>query len=1573
MMVIRVLLLLIWCISVNTRYSLHYSDIRQGSYATFDCLYAHLIDGGKENGGQYIRNYHLIPYCRRPDDNEEQDEIIYPVNEGTAEKISFYELKKQNVTSEQLLQWFAPIDIAEKYEINVNDTDVFYNCSSPWFGSMCQYKFNYDLSVSIEDIIEATFNDIQQSTPYNVTSGTCYRFLTGCNRGLWPLCLDWREICDGKIDCMNGEDEQWCDRLDITQCTDKEYRCHYGGQCISSAFKKDSRLSMDCLDGSDEEEELVSIQTGLMNGHCSSVSTFRCQERVGRYPWSFPCGDGQYMLTTYIPTDRPSGCSNKKDTELSRTILTSMNHISDINCRKAFYCALHFNRTFEYGSPPLIEDIWNEDCEPLSKHCFSEWLVIPAHPILFGIFQFIYFTNRSVNEFKETITPDFICFNAQSCPVLLAKIVSIEIINGLTCCHPSNLTEATGIKDFKEIVNSFSFYRHECLEKGIEKSCTNSSYFHCNESMKCIPYNRVGDGKYDCFFGEDESFNACQLNDSNRFQCESDAHKCLSPVAIGNGIWDCPSRDDEIFSYTQDLVILVPFPELCNHHKNDKIHDSLKVNETDETNCDWWPCDNPYSHCDLAWNCPNGADQLNCPNAKCSFNEHECRNQQSEFSYCIPLAHIYDKYLDPCNNTDPNRETNFYNETSQVGDNYFSWNLSKCITLGKICRVDQDLQTSLYEEEICLYQSLESGLTYPSSVKPFQNTEDLCELRLPPVSFHIDRFFTTRRLGYYPVVSTNLSEQSIFKINQNKKIILHTDSELISYCHRGIAVLYGINETRQCLCPPNYFGARCQWQNQRISLTLQFQYRSTAFTTMMFQVIIMLIDENGQIAPNHEQITYIPARDCDTKFNIYLIYPHRPKSLTINYSIRIDIYEKNKLSHWASWYVPIPFQFLPVNRIATQLFIPEIQEMESCSLSCGKHGKCMRYINNDSLFFCQCSERYSGTYCNISHKCNCANDSFCLDSSICICPSHKFGSYCHLKYSICQLSNNPCQYGGRCIPTDDRIDLTTFTCLCPEDYSGERCENKNNQIDIRLDETIISITSFVLLHFITAFENAEHQRITLLKKIPFDKETVTIHVTQPFHILFVQIPKQYYYLAVLREKLILSEHVFTEIQPKQRCLSIDELDNSTVSQYEYLQRVKYFPLLCRQHLQLMCFYDKDLMCICDLDRFSNCFIFNHTMNSNCQKYNYCENDGECFQNNETCPTKFTCVCQACHYGNKCQFSTEGFLFSLDSILGYHIKPNVSLNQQPLIIKISIAISTIMFLSGIISGSLSIVTFRRKKLRQIGTGNYLLFSSSTSIFMIIILTVKFWLLIFSQTSLINNRALLKFNCISLDFILKVLLASSEWFNACVAFERMISVIKGTAFRRKQSKDISKRIIIGVFILTILTHIHDPIHRELIDDIDIDEHRIWCFVRYSSSVNIYNSFITLFHFLIPFSINIISALWMIISLASTRTNVQRDRSFQQHLQQQVKEHRHLLYAPCLLILLSLSRLVISFISGCMRSPREPWMYLIGFFLSFIPSMLTFIVFVLPSTTYKREFTKMVRETIIRCRTILEPTEY
>ncbi|CAF4840782.1 unnamed protein product [Rotaria sp. Silwood1] len=423
------------------------------------------------------------------------------------------------------------------------------------------------------------------------------------------------------------------------------------------------------------------------------------------------------------------------------------------------------------------------------------------------------------------------------------------------------------------------------------------------------------------------------------------------------------------------------------------------------------------------------------------------------------------------------------------------------------------------------------------------------------------------------------------------------------------------------------------------------------------------------------------------------------------------------------------------------------------------------------------------------------------------------------------------------------MSLNKSTCLCTESVYGTRCENIKNQIDIEFDDDKIGMMPFVFIHFITAIENDDHQRTTILKKINFDQNIITVFITHSFHVLFIELTNRTYYLGVLREKFIESEHIQTRILSNYRCWSISELMNNTFLNYSFVHRAKYYRYLCRQQKQLICFYDNRYMCICDVTRFSNCFTFSHTLFYDCQGENVCENGGLCFQDNASCPILSICACPECYYGAK------------------------------------------------------------------------------------------------------------------YMILKVLVASNDWLYGCVALERVITVINSVKFNQIKSKQMAKWIILCVFLLTIITHIHDPIHRRLINDSDGDEQRLWCLVRYSSSVNIFNIFITFFHFLIPFSINLISTITIIISIARSRSKVRPRTPFTQHLRQQLQQHKHHLFASCALILLSIPRLIISLIRGCMKSLRDPWLYIFGYLISFIPSMMTIIVFVLPVKKYKDEFTTVI----------------
>ncbi|CAF5093305.1 unnamed protein product, partial [Rotaria sp. Silwood1] len=146
-------------------------------------------------------------------------------------------------------------------------------------------------------------------------------------------------------------------------------------------------------------------------------------------------------------------------------------------------------------------------------------------------------------------------------------------------------------------------------------------------------------------------------------------------------------------------------------------------------------------------------------------------------------------------------------------------------------------------------------------------------------------------------------------------------------CHRSLGLRVWLNDKKNltrytCLCPPSFYGDQCQYQNQRVSLTIKFQTLSDSLSTL-FAIIISLIDDSEQrIIHSHEQFTYLSIRDCKSKFNFYLLYSTRPKNQTKTYVIHIDIYEKLSLSYRGSLLFPMKFPFLPVHRLSLIAVIP---------------------------------------------------------------------------------------------------------------------------------------------------------------------------------------------------------------------------------------------------------------------------------------------------------------------------------------------------------------------------------------------------------------------------------------------------------------------------------------------------------------------------------------------------------------------------------------------------------------------------------------------------------------------------
>ncbi len=1520
----------------------------------YDCLYYYAINNIVRYTHPIENIREIVPYCIRP---AQYNENIFEELSDSDHSWTFDELRQHEITSQQLYQWSAPVDLVELYEIYLlsnhnlsNESSMisnkkFCNCSLPRFGQVCEYEFDWKNALSMSDTVRGTFAAKVDNRLIltQVTNGTCYKHLINCDIGPTPLCLDWREVCDGKVDCKNTngfDDEYDCKKLEFNVCDEHEFQCH-NGQCISDELYNDDPMNPDCLDGSDE------LYLEDFPLRCTEDPALRCEARTSYNRLMFPCGDG--TDTSFPPAGR---CANRRADQFGR-ILLSYEHNPSISyqCWTAIVNALRFSLLVDIDKPAVYPCFNLDDSciQYIKLNCKGPLFVFPTLGLFSGHVHLMLMLNGSHTRMESF--PIYICVNQNEPTCVFASTLSNWRISSFT-------------NDIMTTVWSLlNTHKVEC-------NITNG-LFQCENSTRCISSRRMVDGISDCYDKSDELSNAsCTLKEKRRYTCMFE-NKCLSHLLVNDKHRYCRNLTDE---HVIEVATSLSFPTICDGFKEITLtasHDTSfstdLINETDETNCHYWPCNNIYTRCDHFWNCKNGLDETNC-SRNCQWNEFECISPYTFDWICLSVDHGGDGIVDCLGGSDERFHCRTTMPTISTA-RYLCLNTTKCVLLRYMCDTISKIQCPLNDDEAFCDIKHPLGIChyYPVNGIPIDKHDPrrnfLCNLdeSTKPSVLHF-------RLDIQSIENSNQHLQEeiptselIDDDNRQSSYQLSTlsDVELGWLCNRGVFVWFWIGKTKnsRCLCPPSYYGERCEFQNQRVSISIRLK---TFEWHQIFKLVVILID-NYSIIHSSDQHIFLSAYDCNVRFDMTLLYADRPKNESKSYTIRIDIFEahnNNQLNFRASWEYPVMFPMLPVYRLSTILTIPT-ERTRALGRNCfGRqciNGECFLYTNTQQSY-CRCLSGWSGLSCEKWHGlCHCENGSICFgiySRSICICPLNKYGHQCLLNYTKC-YPYNPCKNNGICIPTDMRISEHTFKCLCKIGYTGILCELKETEIEITFSDKI-AIPSSVFIHLITVMKDAPPLRTTTFKKIRFDQDSAILYTSSKFNIIFVQFTNFYYlgYLQINHQSL---SKFYLSIQSSKRCLSIDELFNLTILSYPPLRRLKYYHIPCQERENLICMYDKEYMCLCTNERHANCFQFNHNMIYNCNGISYCQNGAQCFQDHPTCPSSIMCVCDECFYGTMCQFSTNEFSLSLDTILGYQIQPHLSIYRQPLSIKLSALITMLIFLIGIINFILSMITFQSKHIRVTGCGIYLLISSINSIFIIILFTNKFWILVLTQIGTITNRSFLKFNCITVDFFLKVLLSMNDWLNACIALERGFTVIKGVHFNQSKSKKLAKYVIVFLFLFNILTFIYDPFYRRMIDD--IEEQRTWCIIIYSSNLRIINSIVNLGHSLLPFIINIISALIIIINVARNRFISKKQQTFFQHFNDQFHQHKDLFISPIILIILVMPRLVISFISGCMKSARNPWIYLLSYFISLMPPLLTFFVFVLPSDAYKNQFIKSI----------------
>ncbi|CAF1557261.1 unnamed protein product, partial [Adineta ricciae] len=917
---------------VKSQLNLYYTDkfdsIESHDYPLqMNCLY--IFQPTRAKFGEYK----TVIFCL--------SESLPTIHSDFSPSYTFADLQKQNITSEQLYRWSAPIDLIERYQIYLNEfsirqgEDLYYNCTYPRFGPMCQYELElssrYDLnkSKSFQHIIWDFYNKF----PYKSTNEvTCYIDFQ-CQQSLTSSCLDWTDICDGKVDCLDtGADEEHCWQLEMNECEENEHQCS-NGQCIPKEFFRDGMIIRDCLDGNDEISILSYLYTKIEDTICENLLFTR-------------------------------SCSQQRQEFLINKIYSLKNNTISHDCWLASKCLLQI---LEVDLSKCNFLCRNNQCVMMIENTCPEMFYIPNVPI---ISDHIYLAYTKYDIIKGFFHP-FICSKYFDEKNFLGHITIIRF-NDQICFRPvkiPKLSSSLGEKLRTNFHRSFyqiysSLKRHTRFLNQSSISCQQLNVYQCNGTSQCIPAFRFKDHHYDCPNWDDEEIHLINITLLSRqireqlFKCEI-SNKYISRKSFDDEIDDCPVRLPKLFSEdeprnTRYEKRFFSFYSICDGHVD--LYPILinGQNMTDETDCEQWQCHNLYTTCDQIWNCPYGQDEINCK----SSLTYKCPSIDTKQMINLPIKRINDGHIDCFGAYDEPKMC-----PSDIYQGFYCnrTNEQSCLKSLRICSTNEKCVHP--NDFVYCRNSSNKSLVNILTLINFNKTLDLIQyfnsqLQLDSQIDEMKYFSLDRTINKVSTTTTTTG-----KLEQNRLIFLSDEH----YCHRGLVVHVTLNPKtnftkRTCFCLPSYYGSRCQYQTHRISLGLRFRALSDSWQTL-FAIVISLIDNtNERTIHSVEQFSYLSIRDCKVKFNNDLFYATRSMNLTRKYFLHIDIYEKISLDYRGSLLFPLKFAFLPVYRFSLLIQIP--QKSSICSKKKCQHGKCRKYSNIEETF-CQCDSGWSGEFCHI--------------------------------------------------------------------------------------------------------------------------------------------------------------------------------------------------------------------------------------------------------------------------------------------------------------------------------------------------------------------------------------------------------------------------------------------------------------------------------------------------------------------------------------------------------------------------------------------------------------------------------
>ncbi|CAF1254396.1 unnamed protein product, partial [Didymodactylos carnosus] len=973
-------------------------------------------------------------------------------------------------------------------------------------------------------------------------------------------CIDWRDICDNEQDCRDGEDERNCEKIEMNGCTiEHDFRCR-NGLCISKGFLFD--MGRECLDGTDEQR----VTDFLPSYHpiddkykdCFLAFSIDCDERTcGKE--KFSCGDGQCIAWNERFSNETL-CNNYQDAFHMCELKKNMRAMKTGQCdwkienfigeNDTCHEAVVRSRTTDYSNDngSLIMSLFKHVRDKCSNS---------------GVF-YKYFESYSFTPFIEPYleASQFAYYNYE-----IAHLVLHQSTRPAQFCvagyKQTNCSHYINIYEQNYPFPPFEYLFGNVIKKHLISSfyCNNTSFYLCRTSHECISKYRLFDGFYDCIDRSDErnyslisSLDKKYLRD--RYQCETTPGLVL-PHFLGDKEKQCEDGSDEMSSVVNWQIIFcdevqqhcrlirqswaqrsnrlaIDFHGICNSHWDVR-------NGLDEINCTDWVCGTssqikykrddvelwngncvwPPKRCDGIWNFIDGRDELNCDAEHSAYKIKlpPCRNITTKEIIDINSKWRLrgDVHVD-CIGGQDERNTYACQDGLSLNERFLCLN-GTCIEQMYTCDGFKHCLEG-EDEDLYLCTNRSASLCPPGT----------CECN-PDHPFLMECISNTKRCdNIVNCRNTMEDERFCYRATPVEDDIIIPETKSASenkfawYCDRGVLILR--RNQLACLCPPSYFGNRCQYHNHRLTVAVvldastvtDFTRRAKISLFPIVRLLVLLEYKNRTI--DHFIITQLAKATPTHRF--YLNYPwilleHIHFDQNSQFKIKFLLYNIDidyvKLLFF--WEYDVEYPFLPAYRLAKILHV-DLRERrrllrQVCSGQC-LHGTCYPILNKENDYYCDCEIEWNGKNCDEAVLWKLSNDtltnvsSTCANSSIylptfydynaskytsfmCICPVNTWGATCNLKIpNQCSTSIFKCDNNGICLRYKDNFYEDWTICQCPGNSYALNCKAPTSVVTIHKNEKFSNLPStiFTAIVQVADIEVPLHSFVTYQSKLIID-------------------------------------------------------------------------------------------------------------------------------------------------------------------------------------------------------------------------------------------------------------------------------------------------------------------------------------------------------------------------------------------------------------------------------------------------------------------------------------------------------